>query len=206
MPGTGDVVRAVVKFDSPFSSQIQNVWHYVVQDVLNIDGGSILQAVGDHLDLIYSNLNLAINQDVLLDSILVYIVDYINAKWVTTQYLGQVDEMNSVNFADAGAPLPASNAYAVRFGTMLPGHMGRKYFGGFGEAANDVDGTPLVSTQGLVLAAATQALIGPTLSTGPGWLDPSIPMYNGAQATSLATAVVPNSWSVQKRRRTWIGI
>lgn len=123
---SGDILRVVATLLFPDDVVMQNVFHLLVDTIVDGDENTVTQDMDDYLEDIYANIDNNYNQNVDGDEIKVYKRDTVNDDW---------DEIGTSALTVAGLEstgiLPHGVCMVLNFTTEDPDVQGRKFFGGF---------------------------------------------------------------------------
>jgi len=203
----GDILQVVAEFSHPNSSAIQNKFNFYVGGAGEAENEDIVEAVTTWLELLYENLDDLMSTGILFVKAgihsLVFLVDH----WELLEQLGVVEILTGFAGAADDAFLPPSSSLVVNLMTNVPGHVGRIYFGGFTEGANDTDGTPSAT---LVTAGANAGQMMSSAEVEVANSDLTIRMVildtDQAIHRYFLSTLTRNRWYSQRRRRVDVGI
>ena len=192
----GDVIRVVAKMRLLTSEDDLNVFHFKVLSNTTVDDNAFMVEMAAAIDSDYQIINAQIS------TAMTYID--IDAQNVTQNELLQSQPWPVlVAGADAGALLPTQVAAMIFWRTLRPKTRTSKFYGGFTELSNNVDGT-------IAAATATQlSLLGTNLLGGVSGANFSAEYgaFNKllSRFTPVTSSVVPVRWRTQKKRRVGVG-
>lgn len=203
----GDLIQAVAEFAHPNSSSIQNKFNFYVGGAGSAENADLVEAVGTWLGLLYENIDDLMSTGVTFVKAAIHSLVFIVDHWELLEQLGIVEVLTGFAGGADDAFLPPSTSLVVNLVTNIPGHVGRKYFGGFTEGSNDTDGTPSAAlvtagaNAGLMMASAEIEIDNSDLSIWMVILD-----TNQAIHREFPSTMTRNLWHTQRRRRVDVGI
>lgn len=202
----GDIVRATVRLAHPYTSAIENVWHFYVDGTGVADGDDVLTAVDDFLRYVYATVDAFMHDDTTLESVIVNTLGFVVDHWTTLTHLGQFFTITDFAPAYDAELLPAATSFMLRYQTYLAGTEGRKYLAPFTEYSNvdDQIASGLTDLGALVLINTLLYegdIPNSTLTLSNIVLNATQELYNYADVGAFR-----NRWNYQRRRRDSVGI
>jgi len=202
-----DIVRVTTKFTSPYSSQLQNVWHFIPTGAPSLSDALTVDAIEAWIDGWTTFLLPHLHEAVTFLEATIQVLSWVGTQWQVSYNAESATDVANFIPEAADAPLPASNSLMVQLITPQPNRRGRKFMWGFTEAANDVDGTPTSTVQAAVLNAIFHAVdLEVPFDSGGMAFNPIVLDPNQNDWEFITGEVIQNRWYVQRRRRAWIGV
>jgi hypothetical protein len=204
----GTILKCVVTIELPDTVIAQNVWHWRLRDPESIEPTDIqiLNAIENHLEDIYTNLQSSIANDVLVDEVDVDVVEWNPTEeyWETVLNVGsRVLGINGSNATDA---VPHGVAAAITGDTAQPRSRARKFFPGFAE--NGVDDSTWSGGVLTALAAAIVDWLTDRMVYSTAVLEPGIPgegVLSAGVWLPLISAAAQGIAAYQRRRKPGVG-
>jgi hypothetical protein len=205
----GDIIRTTVKWAVPTASQIQNVFHWIVDGVENIDFLDAALAVRDHIDTAWTLIDDYLDDAMTFVEGVIYLLEWSSSPtpgWIAAQYVGTFDDLDTFTPGGTGDPSPSAVSMLVRFPTDVPKHEKRTYIGGFTELGV---GTSAAFVEALMTAATVWAA---TMTSGIDVPDnasdlvPIVPDVNQEIYRYYGSAIIRSLPHYQRRRQLYVGV
>jgi len=201
-----DLLKVVVKWNNAWGSQIQNVYHMVARGADTVDDTAVIPIIQDFLEEVYGAFDQYMDDDVDLIEWIVDRVVFVVDHWETIEHITEQFALTGVSPSETGAALPPGVSAFTRGRTDVSKHEGRKYFGGFTEPDNDVDGEMTATVTAAVASGASHLLEeyevpGYDLSLTPVVLDVNQNIYR-----FMDNLITKAAWAYQRRRKQYRGI
>jgi hypothetical protein len=203
-----DILRATLTWLDRDNSKVMNTWWFKAIGTGTAENLPVFNTISDKMTLIFSNFIDDLHIEFVSDVLLVDKVNPLVGPWEVTENigLGHLDGGDMSGVEGLTDPLPAGNAVMMTLGTILRKHSGRKYFGGFTEAANG-DNSRVAATVITHVAAASFTILGtesvPLTSIE---LLSVVPNMAGFATNQIVSTVVQGVWRSQRRRQPGVGI
>jgi len=202
----GDIIRATVRLSHPIMSAIENVWHFRCDGAGTAAGEDALSAVHKFMQDVYNTWDAIMSEDTTLVDIIVNTLLFVQDHWTTGLAVGVINDITDFLPVSAAEVMPPSNAHLLRFRTDFPKHEGRKYFAPFTEAQSiaglvnqaTIDLGNIVYLNTLLYS---DAIPNSALTLDHIVLDANQELYNIPE-----TGIQSNRWSVQRRRKRYVGL
>jgi hypothetical protein len=203
----GDIMRIVVKFSHPYTSQIQNVFHVRADGTETVDDSVVAAGIQDFLGAFYGELEAYLSSAMSLIEWSADRVEFLIDHWEAVEkILTGVATITGFTPTAAGEVLPPGVAGLILARTDVPRHVGRKFVAPFTETANDSDGEASATVTAALAAAGgaffdEYALSGYDLSLYPVILDVNQNIYR-----YVDSVVAKAAWAYQRRRKRYVGL
>lgn len=191
-----DILRITAKMQMLASDDIMNVYNLKVTAIVAPTDLSYMLSVSLFLDGVYTRFNSLIVNNLLYQSI-----DGINI--TKDELLPSVPWFSLVAGTDAGPILPVQVAACIFFPTTTPKVRASKFFGGFSEASNEVDGQLTLAAQAALQLAGDDLVTGMAVAGDNAQYGPYNVLLD--RFTLVDRAEVPTRWRTQRRRRLGVG-
>lgn len=202
----GDIVRTTLKWADTHSSQIQNVFHFIAEGAdpwTDYQAGTaLLSWLGTRFAPLLPDIRIGVHGiEMLVDRI-----EFVLDAWEIVERVWSTSDLDALTGTLTSEALPPATSLLIRFPTAVPGHEGRKYIGGMGEAESDTDGTPSSDCMTDAITAAALMVLPAIHVEVDGSLTPVIPDADQDIYRFFNQAIVPNEWAYQRRRKVGTGI
>lgn len=202
LPGT--LVQATARFKDAQGNDNINVFHFRCDfDVPQTDSGTF-DCVDEYVSSVYEEFDTNLDDDFEPYDLKVDAVEFLDGKWEVVQNIGAGAWGGTIDTSAATDPLPTGVALLAKLYTSLGKHTGRKFFGGFVEAANNEFARfgPSVRTQ--VLTGVTKLLTPYVVAVGSSLASIILDRADGTVRDIIAVAVSETP-AYQRRRREGTG-
>lgn len=195
---TGDVLRIAAKFRMAGSADVINVFHVKVASVASppLADSDVSDGVGAWLGTAYGYLKASQCDDMTATGAEIFNVTQ-NYRLPDATIVGYTAGSKTAH------PLAWQNALVCNFPTNEPGHVGRKFLGGFSEDGTD-DGKTITSATVTALGNFASIILG-GISTLLFTADSGLYDYGATTWREFVAAVVRNAIYTQRRRRVGVG-
>jgi hypothetical protein len=198
MPTVGDVYELAMHFLVDGEEDCYNIFNYAVTNG-NCTDAELLTALASAMTTAYGFLLAQVSNNVNAQTSKVTKIIWTGVKWQTQTIVGTI--LPSIAFANTGDTLPYQIAALVKFPTIFPRVVGKKYLPPFGEdrqADSVLVGSDLVSCVNFGDAIRT------VLTPGSATVNYVVATKDGGYVGPLAT-VAEGILSNQKRRKIGVG-
>jgi hypothetical protein len=205
----GDIVRTTVKWAVPTASQIQNVFHWIVDGVENIDFLDAALAIRDQIDAAWTLIDDHLDDAMTLVEGIIYLLEWSTSPtpgWYATQYVGTFDDLDTFTPSAETPPMPAAVSMLLRFPTDVPKHEKRTYIGGFTEVATDNNDQWISTLMDAATVAASTLLSGIDVPENASDLMPVVPDVNQEIYRYYGSAIIRSRPHYQRRRQLYVGV
>lgn len=201
------IVRAVAKFSHPATSQIQNVFDFLVNGAENVLDSDVVDAVDDYLSAVYGHIDALLDADTDLIDVTVSLLQFVTDHWETIAHMGSILALTGFTPAEVTDVLPASTACLLRARTNVPKHEGRKYFAPFTEVSNTSSGLFTSNVTNAVAAAGSEFLSrAEPIGVSGNTLEYVVLDVNQDIYRFPDNVVVTSIPAVQRRRKLFVGL
>lgn len=199
-----DVVRVSTRFALSDGSDHVNVYHWQVNAYVDMTDSQFLTAMANHMDASYAYFDGWLDLGMIGVDLKADVVEWLGGKWVITRNLGTTSLPNT-NFSPSGTGdnLPHTDAAVVNLMTGYGKSMGRKFYGGLVESAQN-DGS-LVSSAATALTSMLTALFAQVTISAGNTVVPVIVSTVDGVVRLIIEEVISSYLGRQGRRRQDVG-
>ena len=200
----GDVLRVSARFDGYHDQDIVNVYHFRCDFAAPQADVDVMAGVDTYLTSVYVDFDDDLHAQITPVDLKVDVVVFSGGKWVVSQNVGFSSWGAGINTTGATDPIPPGAAAVAFLQTSLGKHQGRKFFGGFIEAANSPSGAVDNSVQGRILTGVAKLLTPHVISAGNDLITCIVANLDGAVRDIIGTAL-NGHWGYIRNRRPGVG-
>jgi len=205
----GDMIRTTVKFLNDNGSQIQNIYHFLVNGTGASDGDTVAAAVVAWLGNAYPVLNAYLSTSIALYEIVTNLIDFVAAPtphWAPINNLGTDIAIPAFAPANPGDALAPGISALVRYPTGFSGHEKRSYIAGFTEQHNTIDAGLSALLVGTLATFSLACYTDWPIPGGTLELQPVVPDTDQDLYKFLIASIIPATWHYQRRRQILVGL
>jgi hypothetical protein len=173
MPNPGEVFELAFDLETPLSGKLMNIYDFTL-DGGSCTDGELLTAISSIMTAAYSQILTSVHDTVSVQQSKVNQMIWQVNEWIVQRYVGSI--FPSLTFTNANDALPHATSGLVRFLTVFPRVVGKKYLPVFGENIQDASfiGGPVLAD----MVDFGTAITTPT-AAGAGYVNYAILRKNG---------------------------
>lgn len=198
------VLRVTTKMTGVNGQLIENVYHLHTFFQSPQDEADVANAIGGWLNTAFDYIYTNISENVLPQSFLVQIVEFLNGQWTVTGTVGDFTWVLTHAFSSASDALSDGAAALIRFPTSVPKHVGRKFL--YGLTENMAGNSQIVSGVVTNLANWAATILSNPVIDGLNYMHSGIVNGKADQFLQFASAVAEAVIAYQRRRKQGVGV
>jgi hypothetical protein len=200
----GSVLRVTAKMEGVNGQEIQNVFHLRANFAAPQESTAVANAIGGWLNTAFEGIRATISPSVTTKTFSVQIVVWNAGKWQVVEDVGEFTWTMSNPFSGTGDLAADGVAALLKFPTLHPRHIGRKFIYGLVEGAianSSLHSTVVAGFAGMAADLLADAVIDGSNTLKNGVID----AINGVFLT-FTSAVSDTVLAYQRRRKQGVGI
>jgi len=194
------VLRVSARFSGYHGQDIVNVYWFRTSFAAAQLDEDVFDACDAYVSSVYEAFDEDMRDDYAPLDLKVDVVEFLGNKWVVTHNVGFGSWGATINTTGGSDVLPEGVAALGFLHTGLGKHVGRKFFGGITEAANDTGGGLQALTQGRIATGLAELLTPYVISAGNTLQSVVADQVSGIVRLVLEV-LASNVFGYQRRRR-----
>lgn len=202
----GDKLKLTASFSLPYSSAIQNVYHFAVDGTDPVTDSQVLDAAQSFLVRVYNALDAYQTPYMEYLGFGLDVIQFVTDHWETFYHLGSyLTALAGWTPVDQGNPLPPGVSGMAALPSIYPRRTGRKYFDGFTESDNTANQEESSNVIVAIAAAGGESIDPEQIGATDTFLVPVI-LHSTADLYNLPLySVATPRWAYQRRRKRFVG-